>query len=453
MAAQARRNAAIPLLERAAAIDTGFAAAYRGLSIYHGNRGQMVQAQAASEMAYALSSRLPDRERYLTAAAFHAQGANLDSAAYYYELLLELEPQHPAAINNLGDLYENTGRYEDALELYRRSVALDPGLATPHFNLMSAARTLGLFTLADSVLALTEERFPGSMYALAGAGLNAYFAGEFEAGESPARLLVKKYPGYPAGNAQRILAAVEASRGQIRHAMALTDSAGVSYEAGGAAFMVAMSLAEKTLVAWVGGRASHLTPELDRARAAPEVGQVPWEHARLGFLALGYALGGESAKARELLPRLDSLSASGATFPIEETARAVLALADGQPEETLSQLQRAKALDYGIDRVFNRFLAGEAYTALDRQGEAAAIYTGLLSSYRVHWRDSDWWAPLLPLAHERLGSTYMALADTAQAVEHLLAFAAMWEDADRELQPRVTAARDRAATLMAASED
>ncbi|MGB5525354.1 MAG: hypothetical protein WBN79_00660, partial [Gemmatimonadota bacterium] len=57
----------------------------------------------------------------------------------------------------------------------------------------------------------------------------------------------------------------------------------------------------------------------------------------------------------------------------------------------------------------------------------------------------------LPLAHERLGSTYLTLADTARAVEHLEAFAEMWEDADPELQQRVVAARNQAVELSAAS--
>jgi serine/threonine-protein kinase len=437
----------LPLLERAVSIDTGFAAAYRAMAIHHSNHGRMVQAGEAIERAHALGSRLPDRERYLTGAVFHRQRGNADSAAYNYELLLELEPEHPSAINNLGDLYEDMGQYEDALEMYRRSMVLDPQRATPHFNLMSAARTLGLHALADSVAALTEERFPGSMYAIAGAGLNAYYAGDFEAGEPYARLLVERYPGYAAGNAQRILASLEASRGHIRHAMALADSAGASYEADGAAFMTALSLIIKAVVAWVGGQANGMGPELDRALAAPEVGAVRWEHARLSFVALGYALGGDSTKAKDLLPRLDSLSASGATFPTEDLVRAVLALADGRPEETLHHLQRAVARDYGIERVLGRLLAGDAYAALGRQDEAVAEYEGLLTSYRVHWRDAYLWAALLPLAHERLGETYLAMADTAKAIEHLLAFSRMWEDADPELQPRVSAAREQARLL------
>jgi hypothetical protein len=60
---------------------------------------------------------------------------------------------------------------------------------------------------------------------------------------------------------------------------------------------------------------------------------------------------------------------------------------------------------------------------------------------------------LLPLAHERLGSSYLALADTVRAVEHREAFALMWNDAGRELRPRVVAAREQAAELSAPQRD
>ena len=338
----------MPLLERAVSIDTGFASAYRAIAIHHGNYGQMVQAQAAFGKAYALSDRMPDRERYLTGGSYHAQNGNSDSAAYNLELLLELEPEHSAAINNLGDLYETMGRYDEALEMYRRSMGIDPGNPVHLYNLMSAARTLGLHTTADSALTLATERFPGSMYTLVGEALNAYYRGDFHAAEAGARLVAQTYPGFPAGNAQRFLASVAVSRGQIRHAMTLADSSAGSYAAAGAAFMIATSLSNKTVSAWVGGQAEAVVPELDRLLKSPAVGGSRWEHAKLAFVALGYAAAGRHEQARALLPQLDSLAQSGQTFPIEEDVRAMLSLADGDPEGALAHVQRAQARDYGI---------------------------------------------------------------------------------------------------------
>lgn len=443
----------IPLMEQAIQVDTGFATAYMSLATVHGNHGQMVQAQAAMERAYALSGRLPDRERYRARASYHRQAASPDSAAYYYELLVSLEPDNAPAINNLGDLYEDQGRYEDALAMYRRSLEIDPETAIPYWNLMSAARTLGLHSLADSGLVLVGEKYPGSFYQYGGEGLNAYYAANFDAVEPACRALIERFPGFPAGNAQRFLAATSARSGHIRHAMALADSAMASYAAIDAGFMVGASLTTKMIVAWAGGQADLVIPDIDRTLAGPPAGAVRWEHARLAMVALGYALAERYEAAEALLPRLDSLAATGATFPIDGNVRALLALAEGDPEAALEHLARARARDYGVERVVSRILEGDAYAALGRTDPAIEKYEGLLTSYRVNWRDSDGWAPLIPLAHERLGSTYLALADTARAVEHLTAFAEMWEDADPELQPRVAAAGERAAALTAAAPD
>jgi len=447
---QGDNDGAIPLFERAVSLDTGFASAYSAQAIAHANFGRMSQAQAAAEKAYALGDHMPDRERYLTGASLHKLRGDMDSAAYNYELLLEREPENSSAINNLGDLYEELGRFEDALTMYRRSLALDPRKGVQLYNVASAARTLGLHATADSALEVVQDLYPGSMFALATESLNAYYRGDFDTAERVARELIKNYPGSPAGNAKRFLSSTAASRGHIRHAMALADSSAADYMAAGAEIMTGASLYLKALIAWVGGRTEEVVPDLDRALEAPEVGGLRWEHARLGFIAMGYALAGRTATAERLLPRLDSLAAAGETFPIEDDVRATLALANHDPNGTLEDVRRAQARDHGIEQVGERLLTGDAFAALGQWEQAAEAYERLVSSYRVQWRDADSWAPLLPLAHERLGNTYVMLADTTRAVQHLEALAEMWKDADPELQPRVAAARARAAELKAA---
>ena len=449
----ARPLAAVPLLERAVQLDDGFATAYTALATVHGNHGQMVQAQAAMERAYALRGRLPDRERYRTGASYHRQAANPDSAAYYYELLVRLEPDNSPAINNLGDLYEDLGRYEDALVMYRRSLDINPESAIPYYNLMSAARTLGQFSLADSGVAMVSEKFPESFYQYSGEALNDYYAGDFDGMETPARILVERFPGFVAGNAQRYLAATAAHRGHTRHALALSDSAMASYAAIDAGFMIGASLATKMVAAWAGEQMDLVVPDIERTLGAPEAGAVRWEHARLSLVALGYSLAGRSDAAAALLPRLDSLAAEGATFPIDGNARALLALAEGDPEAALEHLDRARVRDFGVVRVLSRVLTGDAHRAMGRMDRAVEAYEGVLTSYRVNWRDSDTWAALIPVAHERLGGAYLAMADTARAIAHLTTFAELWNEADPELRPRVAAAREQAARLSALKRD
>jgi tetratricopeptide (TPR) repeat protein len=49
----------------------------------------------------------------------------------------------------------------------------------------------------------------------------------------------------------------------------------------------------------------------------------------------------------------------------------------------------------------------------------------------------------LPRIHERLGQLYDAAGDTTRALSNYAAFVELWRNADRVLQPRVSAARQR----------
>jgi tetratricopeptide (TPR) repeat protein len=54
---------------------------------------------------------------------------------------IELDPNHPSALNNLGIAYFDTEDYEAAEQCYRRALALDPNFAEAYSNLGNALRT------------------------------------------------------------------------------------------------------------------------------------------------------------------------------------------------------------------------------------------------------------------------------------------------------------------------
>ena len=53
----------------------------------------------------------------------------------------------------------------------------------------------------------------------------------------------------------------------------------------------------------------------------------------------------------------------------------------------------------------------------------------------------------LPVVHQRLGELYEAKGARERALAHYRLFLELWKDADPELQPRVTDARQRVAAL------
>jgi tetratricopeptide (TPR) repeat protein len=56
-------------------------------------------------------------------------------AEKYYLAAIEADPGYPLAQFNLGNLYDEQGRLQDAFAYYRRALALNPHYADAHFNL------------------------------------------------------------------------------------------------------------------------------------------------------------------------------------------------------------------------------------------------------------------------------------------------------------------------------
>ena len=175
--------AAIPFLSQAVERDTAFASAYRALGVAYGNIGNLAAGQTNVDAALRHADRLIDKERFLTRAAYHSYRNQFDSAAHYYRLIIERDPDNHISLNNLGDAYERMGRYEEALDAYRRTIEVNADLSYGYFNLAGAARTLGRQAEADSALTELNERFPGSFFNRWTAFANAYYADEFDAAD------------------------------------------------------------------------------------------------------------------------------------------------------------------------------------------------------------------------------------------------------------------------------
>lgn len=443
-------DAAIGVLERAVAIDTAFASAYRGLAIHHGNQGDPAAAQAAIDRAYRHAERLPVGERYKMAAAFHSYRAVFDSAAVYYRLLIDLGAEDFVVVNNLGDLNERMGRHEEALRLYRRAVAMNPTIAG-HINVASSARSLGELALADTAVAAIREINPESWRVRQQWGANRYFARDWDVlGDSAASW--RRQEGPIRFDGAFWLAVLAGADGHVDRAVSLADSAfDVSVELG-APFFGYWTLVPMASAALAGGRPGTVVPYLERHRSASLLEGAPmFRHIALSWVGIGYAMAGDLESAEAAIARADSLAASTDFHPLggAAAARAYVALQEERPEEALAQVERAIAADFGLTRHFTRYARAEALSALDRLPEAAAQFDSLTSMKGLNFTDVGTYGALLPLAHERAAQTYLAVADTAAALRHLAAFVELWSDADPALQARVEVAQATLEAILA----
>ncbi len=436
---------AIPLGVQAVEIDPGFAAAHRVLGIWYDNVGDPVAGQVHVDMAHRFGQRLIPRERYMTGALFHAYRGRLDSAAYYYRLAVERFPDLNAAINNLGDVYERMGRYEDARALYQRSVEQRES-AINLLNLASAERTLGRHAAADSALARLTEAFPNTWITWSTRAMNPYYAGDFDRVEEIARGMVESQWPFPRAYGRWLQASVSAMYGRAEAAMALAEaSADRAIEFGSRPFPYE-ALRVAVYAALAAGAPERALSLLEKLGPPQDLGAAPiFEYWALGYAANGYAVAGELSEARTIVARMDSLALALELSPpgIGDQVRAVIALQENRPQASLEHLRQARSREHGNLHYPSRLFLADAYAALGQLELAAAHYDTLTRTFGLDFRDPGTYGPLRPLAHERAGSVYLALGDTAAALRHLAAFAELWAEADRELQPRVEAARQK----------
>ncbi len=156
-------QAAIQLLQEATSLDGNFAMAYAKLAEAYLNAGEMREAEAASERAKSLSetTTLPLAERYQIHATAAAVKNDLETAAKSYAELSHLYPQDPDILLSLAGMYEGLGQLPEAIDAYRRVVAMAPDYGEAHFGLAFVQIMSGN---ADEAIRSLEEILAGGKF-------------------------------------------------------------------------------------------------------------------------------------------------------------------------------------------------------------------------------------------------------------------------------------------------
>jgi serine/threonine protein kinase/lipoprotein NlpI len=151
---QVKHKESYPLLKKAIEIDPEFALAYWG--IIQGNAGlSPSETKMYREKALALSSSLPDRERWRIEGSYYWSDKTLKRSVEAYSKLLALYPWDLDAANDLGVLYfRDYEDYEKAIEIYEKLFEFYPVIKSPLFlgNLSAFYCLTGRFEEAERVL-------------------------------------------------------------------------------------------------------------------------------------------------------------------------------------------------------------------------------------------------------------------------------------------------------------
>ncbi len=439
-------GAAVPLFQRAIAIDPNFAMAYAALGFTYGLMGEGALAAESDSKAYRLRDRTSDSEKFFITAAYDLWvTGNLEKAQQTCELWTQTYPRDLSPLANLGAfVYPTFGKYEKAAEEARKQIEIDPDFPVGYLQLAFNYQFLNRLGEAGKVLERASQRkldmpeFWPTAYDIAFLkGDNAEMQRvvtltKGKSGEEDAISLregfVLAYSGHLQEARKKSRRAVDlAQQGGKRGRAALFETAAALWES----FFGNAPAAKQ-------GAAAALKLSNDRD---VEYGA-----------AFALALAGDSSRAKTLASDLEKRFPEDTLvkFSYLPPLRAILALKDRESAKAIELLQIGARYDLGVPLCSDPAFFGVLYPVyvrglafLDaRQGaEAAGEFQKILDHRAIVVSD-----PIGALAHLQLGRAFVLSGDKAKAKTAYQDFLSVWKNADPEI-PILNQAKAEYATL------
>jgi serine/threonine protein kinase/tetratricopeptide (TPR) repeat protein len=434
-------TAAIPHFQRAIQLDPNFAIGYSAVGNAYNGSGEVERARDCYSKAFKLRDHASEQEKLrITADYYFNVTGELERAAQAYEELIESYPRKSPAYNGLGLTYAALGKYEKAIDFYRRAMPLDSDNQVPYANLSTSLLAVQRFDEARKTIQQAQSRkwddsiFHESLYALAFLGTDSSALAEQQ----------KWYAGQPdAENFGLSLASdTEAYGGRLGKARELTkrsvESAihadsrdtGAIWQENAALREAAFGNAKEAKQA--AGDGLRLTPTSQSAAVEA---------------ALAYAMVGETAHAESMAQSLND------RFPLDTQVqslwlpaiRAKVLLDRKNPSAAIKGLQAASPVELGeisfvanISCLYPTYVRGEAYLAQGQGKEAAGEFQKVLDHRGIVW--NCWTGALAHLGVARANALQArtsrgADADTARvrALGAYKDFLTQWKDADPDI--------------------
>jgi tRNA A-37 threonylcarbamoyl transferase component Bud32/tetratricopeptide (TPR) repeat protein len=140
---------AIPLFERAVALDPHFASAYYALSSIYGSAGDAARGEQYARRAYAEREHVSERERLSITYQYHDRvTGDLDKAIATLQVWAQSYVRDHTPANNLALVYNRIGQFERAVDAAHEAQRRNPAHAFPYSNLAYAYRGLNRYAEA-----------------------------------------------------------------------------------------------------------------------------------------------------------------------------------------------------------------------------------------------------------------------------------------------------------------
>ncbi|MEO7455254.1 MAG: protein kinase [Gemmatimonadaceae bacterium] len=453
-----RSEDAIPLLKEAIALDTNFASGYRKLAIAYRNAGMPPNmADTALANAYRHRDRLTEREKGLLVGTYFFSGPGRDRARSIaaYEAVLRDYPTEGVAINNLALALSSRRETIRAESLYRRAVEIDPGPLTRYENLTDMLIHNGKLRAADSLVDITEKRFPTSILPTLDRSMLAYIRGDLDSSETLLRSLLNKSTPRDRSFTLYAISDMTTLRGRLAESYAKLVEARRADSARGVPMRPLDDSLDRAFVdIWMREQGARGVQKVDAALARQPMKSLPVERRPYFLAASLYALGGRPDRAREVIAQYaadvkDTVLLRLRT-PGLHNALGEISLAEQKPLEAVKEFRLGDVATDGPASNCRICLTANLARAFDQAGMADSAlaaferYVGTSDASRAEY-DKD--PTFLAGTYKRLGELYEAKNDKAKAASYYRKFVDLWKNADPELQPKVAEVRRRIARL------
>src|SRR6202163_1292785 len=149
---------AVPNYQHAIEIDPNFAMAYARLGTVYLNLQQTELSEQNRQKAFELRDRASEREKLYIMSHYYADNGQLDKGITALELYRQTYPRDPVPFNNLANIYNQLGQFDNALENARRAVDLDPDMVSGYVNLAAAYAGLNRIEEARATINTALQR-------------------------------------------------------------------------------------------------------------------------------------------------------------------------------------------------------------------------------------------------------------------------------------------------------
>ena len=411
---------AVPEYRRAIELDPNFATAYARLGTVYSNLGQSVLSEQNRKKAFELRDRASEREKLYIMSHYYADSGQYDKGITALELYEQTYPRDATPANNLGNIYNQLGQFENALDKSRKAVELEPDSISGYENLAVAYAGLNRMDEAKATVIEALKRAPKN------SGLHGILAGIAWHQNDAATMDREIQAAENSGPDGRLMAldfrvALAAGHGQFRQMRLLTKQIEDTANQNNLQEAAAASDAQRAIWEALAG----FRPAAQQAANQVLKGNPPARTALNSAVAL--ALVREDDRALKIanstaMERPFDTLVQFVTIP---TIKAVVAIHQAQSAKAIDLLDGAMV--YGRSNLGVLYARGMAYLEAKQAAQARQEFQRLIDA-RSFYCD-----PLVSLAKLGLARAYAMQGDKANSRLAYQDFLALWKDADPDV--------------------